>query len=214
MKSFAGPLLAALLSFSATAAPAQDRAGDFDFYVLALSWSPSYCAAEGREADPAQCRADAPRGFTVHGLWPQREQGYPESCESSEPGRVPSSLADTVADIMPSRGLVGHQWRKHGTCTGLTQAEYLDLVRRARERVAIPAMFENPANDQQLSARDVEQAFVATNPGMSARGIAVSCQARRVAEVRICMTRGLEFRRCGEVDEGGCDSRRLSMPAS
>lgn len=213
MRSLAGPFLAALLGFSATTAPAQDRADDFDFYVLALSWSPSYCAAEGRDADPAQCRAGAPRGFTVHGLWPQHEQGYPESCESREPRRVPSSLADTVADIMPSRGLVGHQWRKHGTCTGLTQAEYLDLVRRARERVAIPETFETPNRDQQLSARDVEQAFIAANPGMSARGIAVSCEARRVAEVRICMTRGLEFRRCGEVDERGCDSRRLTMPA-
>ena len=57
--------------------------GDFDFYVLALSWSPSYCAIEGDGADPAQCANGRPYAFVVHGLWPQYEKGYPRDCETS-----------------------------------------------------------------------------------------------------------------------------------
>ena len=49
----------------------------FDFYVLALSWSPSYCEAEGAEANQQQCKAARPYAFIVHGLWPQFERGFP-----------------------------------------------------------------------------------------------------------------------------------------
>lgn len=207
-------LLAGALGLGATAAAAaQDRPGEFDFYVLSLSWSPSYCAAEGRSADPAQCGTGGPSGFTVHGMWPQREAGYPEFCPTEEPSKVPASLADTVADIMPSRALVAHQWEKHGTCTGLSQADYLSLIRSASERVAIPEQFEDLAKDDHLSAGAVEEAFIAANPGLSARGIAVSCKEKRVAEIRICLTRSLEFRRCAEVDGRGCRDRRLALPA-
>src|SRR6478752_5799189 len=55
-------------------------AGDFDFYVLALSWSPGFCetAGSGRERD--QCKDGAGLGFVVHGLWPQNERGFPSEC--------------------------------------------------------------------------------------------------------------------------------------
>jgi ribonuclease T2 len=62
----------------------QNEPGKFDFYMLALSWSPSFCAdsaervpaGSGQRADP-QCGA-RPHSFVVHGLWPQYETGFPE----------------------------------------------------------------------------------------------------------------------------------------
>ncbi|WP_438802769.1 ribonuclease T2 family protein, partial [Klebsiella michiganensis] len=85
------------------------------------SWSPSYCAAEGSNANRQQCSTGRPYGFVVHGLWPQYEQGYPQDCTTDEPRDVPFSQARQISDIMPSAGLVTYEWRKHGTCTGLTQ---------------------------------------------------------------------------------------------
>jgi ribonuclease I len=78
-----------VLFLTVTAAPAQDRrqnqAGEFDFYVLALSWSPSYCeAAAERSAGRApagQC-GERPYSFVVHGLWPQYEKGFPNIASS------------------------------------------------------------------------------------------------------------------------------------
>ncbi|MCB1968558.1 MAG: ribonuclease, partial [Candidatus Accumulibacter sp.] len=52
----------------------------FDFYVLALSWSPAYCLIEGDRANKQQCAEERDLGFVVHGLWPQFESGYPEFC--------------------------------------------------------------------------------------------------------------------------------------
>ncbi len=211
LSAFTGILLAALAPFIAMAAG--DKAGDFDFYVLALSWSPTYCQRRGGFANRLQCSADIDRAFVVHGLWPQYERGYPENCATSEALRVPRSLIDTVLDIMPSPGLVGGQWRKHGTCTGLTQADYLETVRRAHDAITIPETFRFARHRQTVSSRSAEQAFIAENPGLSANGIAIACRDGLLSEVRICLTRGLEFRRCANVDASGCRQSRLAMPA-
>ena len=209
--ALAGIVLAALAPFNALAAG--DKAGDFDFYVLALSWSPTYCEGQGARASRLQCGADIDRAFVVHGLWPQYQRGYPENCATSEALRLPRSLIDTVLDIMPSPGLVGGQWRKHGTCTGLTPAEYLQTVRRAYDTVTIPQAFRSARHRQRVSARGAEQAFIAENPGLSESGIAIACRDGLLSEVRICLTRGLEFRRCESVDASGCRQSRLVMPA-
>jgi len=205
-------LAALLIAFAPTPLSATEP-GDFDFYVLALSWSPSYCANEGADADPRQCRGDLRRGFVLHGLWPQYERGYPESCPSEFALRVPDRLARSMLDIMPSPGLVGYQWRKHGTCTGLDQVRYFEAAREAYSRVHVPDAFLNLGDDATTSAKAIEAAFVAANPGLSPAGIAVACKRGRLAEIRICLTDALEFRRCGEVDAAGCRSADLHIPA-
>ena len=121
----------------------------FDFYVLSLSWSPSYCEAEGDDANPQQCKAARPYAFVVHGLWPQFERGFPEDCQTDEP-KVSNETLRTLYDLMPSAGLIRHEWTSHGACTGLSQRDYFTVLRAAREKVAIPAAI--PA-DRQLPDR-------------------------------------------------------------
>lgn len=180
----------------------------FDFYVLSLSWSPSYCAAKGAEADREQCRANGPSGFIIHGLWPQFEKGYPANCTSGEPARVPRRLASAMLDIMPSAGLVGYQWRKHGTCSGLSQIDYFATVRTAWTRVRIPPGLGGGMANPHVA----EQAFLKANRGLPADGIAVTCDRRYLREVRICMTRELAFRSCPAIDRQACRLHRVQMP--
>ena len=211
MARFAALALALLLPVTLSPAPAgADTPGDFDFYVLSLSWSPTYCADEGRN-DRFQC-GGRPFAFVAHGLWPQFERGYPRGCESPQGDGVPRSTVDAMLDIMPSPGLVRHEWREHGTCSGLRQSAYFDLVRRAFDRVAIPTRFVDVDDYLTVSPGDVEAAFRRSNPGLPASGIAVFCDSRRLKEVRICMTRDLSFRPCPEIDRRACSRDRLVMP--
>jgi len=199
--------------FLAGGASAEDRPGAFDFYVLALSWSPSFCLTEARRGERLQCGSGRSHGFIVHGLWPQHESGWPEFCPSDHPEEPPLSLVQQMLDIMPSPDLIAHQWRKHGTCAGLDQAGYFALLRRARERVAVPEPLRTPDRRHYASARGLEEAFITANPGLSAAGIAIACEDGRLREARICLTRQLDFRRCHEVDRSGCTERRLAVPA-
>jgi len=197
---------------SAAAARAQDRAGAFDFYVLSLSWSPTFCASQQGERNDRQCDADKDFRFIVHGLWPQYEKGYPEFCETREPRRVPRSVGEPLFDIMPSMGLIGHQWRKHGSCTGLGQRDYFTRIRQAFERIRLPSDLGRGETAVTLSADEIEEKFIAANPGMSRRGISTSCEGRRLEEVRICLTKDLQFRDCAEVDADGCRISQITLP--
>ncbi len=47
-----------------------ERAPDFDYYVLSLSWSPTWCALEGDTRGSPQCDEAADYGWVLHGLWP------------------------------------------------------------------------------------------------------------------------------------------------
>ena len=212
----AGAALAALFLFSSpllSPADAQQRrhvAGEFDHFVLSLSWSPSYCATEGAGERSIQC--SRPYAFMVHGLWPQYVRGYPEFCRTRESDRVPERLVQQYLDITPSPGLIGHQWRKHGSCTGLSQAEYLSLARKAFNQVKIPQEFVLPKGPIMISPREVEQKFMSVNKGLRPDAIAVSCDRRYLREVRICFSKDLQFTRCEEVERNSCRLDRMLMP--
>lgn len=184
----------------------------FDFWVLALSWSPSYCAAEGKDANSQQCGGSRPYGFIVHGLWPQFERGYPADCPTDRPLAVPRDALRALYDIMPSAGLIRHQWRKHGTCSGLSREDYFATLRAARERVVVPNDYRRLEDYRTVDPGDIERGFIAANPGLDAAGIAVTCDRRYLREVRICMTTSLEFRTCPEVDRRACSRRKSVMP--
>lgn len=188
---------------------AADRPGDFDFYVLSLSWSPSYCEAEGDRDDP-ECSGGRPYAFTVHGLWPQWESGWPQFCDTRD--RPRDRDIQSVDDLMPSDGLVRHQWRKHGACSGLSVGDYFTLLRRAREAVTIPPALRRLDRHVMVDPDAVEAAFRVANPPIPAAGIAVTCDQRRLREVRICLTRELGFRACPEVDRNACRRDRVVMP--
>lgn len=199
---------------------ADDIPGEFDFYVLSLSWSPSYCASEGPRANKQQCGTNRPFGFVVHGLWPQNEWGYPANCQLDNirsrggGGYVPRQIISSLSDIMPSAGLVAYQWRKHGSCSGLSQGEYFSTLRNAFDQVNIPPSLRNLADGRRVDPILVEKAFIAANPGMKSAGISVSCKRNYLQEVRICMTKDLHYRACGQVDANACRSRSVMMPAT
>jgi ribonuclease T2 len=201
--------LALLLSVSA--ARAEGLPGRFDHYVLSLSWSPTYCEAQGRNAKPAQCARARPFAFVVHGLWPQYERGWPEDCQNPAPF-VPEQTVRGMLELMPSRRLVIHEWRKHGTCSGLTANAYFDKVRQARAGIVIPDQFARIDNYRMVSPSEVEAAFRAANPGLQPDMISVDCDGRRLTEVKICMNRQLGFVGCEEVDRRACRVQRIVMP--
>lgn len=184
----------------------------FDFYVLSLSWSPTWCKANDPKGKTDQCEPGDRHGLVVHGLWPQYESGYPEDCPSRAPRRVPEALGRQYLDLIPSMGLIGHQWRKHGTCSGLDQADYLAVIRAARESLVIPPELLASTQPRNLSVSALEADFVKKNPGMTPNMIAVTCEGRLLDEIRICFDRELNFRACPEVDRRACGKGTVLVP--
>lgn len=187
-------LLALLLILAAPLARADGVPGRFDYYVMALSWSPGWCRAEGDARNAPQC--DQPLGWVLHGLWPQYERGWPSHCQTT--ARNPSR-SDTAAqaDLFGSSGSAWHQWNKHGRCSGLSSRDYYRLSREAYDSVTRPDVFRQLRDPVRLPASVVEEAFLRDNPHLSANGVTITCRDGAIREVRICLTRDLEPRRCG-----------------
>lgn len=175
---------------------ADDIAGEFDYYVMALSWSPNWCEMEGDGRNSPQCAAGTGFGWVLHGLWPQYETGWPERCRTrfSEPSR---GQTEAMADIMGTSGLAWYQWNKHGVCAGVSPADYYALAREAFGRVEKPQVFMALERTVALPAAVVEEAFLRDNPEVTADGLTVTCRGGMIQEVRVCLTRDLEFRDCG-----------------
>ena len=206
-----------LLAWSPGAGATGHRAaGDFDHYVLALSWSPTYCASERGGSAPLQCGSARRYDFVVHGLWPQYHRyrdGWPQYCDAE--ARLPEPLIAAMLDIMPSPRLVRHQWTKHGTCSGLDPHDYFALTRRLHDEIRIPARYIEPARRVEVSVGRFIDDFLATNRNLERDMISVHCgNARgraRLVELRICFARDGAPRACGR-NERQCRAERLVLP--
>lgn len=212
-------LLAGALALATGAAQAQAPretrgapAGTFDFYVLALSWSPGFCEASGDAKARAQCDAGAGLGFVVHGLWPQYEEGYPSFCTPAN-RQASRPAVEEAKGVFPEEGLARYQWRKHGSCSGLDPAAYFRATRQARDFVRLPSAMNGLRQQSRLLPAELERAFTEANPGLRPDMIAVSCGRRILQEVRVCLTRDLRgFRSCPEVDRAGCRAGPIDVP--
>jgi ribonuclease T2 len=192
----------------------QNAPGEFDFYVLSLSWSPSFCeeAAERGTEGRAQAQCGGrPFSFVVHGLWPQYEHGFPDYCQRPAP-RLDRGIMSSMLDLMPAPGLIFNEWDKHGTCSGLGARAYFETIRKARSAVKVPPEFLEVSEQKTLAPAEIENAFIKVNPGLSSSAIAVTCSRRRLSEVRICMSKDLQFRACEEIDRRACRRDDVVMP--
>lgn len=192
-----GLLLSALLALAGAGASAEGP--PFDYWILSLSWSPEYCSIN---ISDVECRE--PYGFVVHGLWPQRERGRPSRC--GDRTRVPKELVLRMLPLMPSERLIQHEWREHGSCSGLEQPEYFDVVERVRRKLAIPAAYQAPSERLVSNVGELKRSFLAVNPDLEEEDLALKCRSHWLSEVRVCFDPALNPRTCGRDIVENCGS--------
>ncbi len=188
-------LLTAATACSARAQEVHSAPGQFDFYLMNLSWAPEFC--HNVEALPltertANKRADAadecstPTGFVLHGLWPQNFNGtYPANC-SNRPG--PESYAPYLGDT-PSLTLLQHEWSKHGTCTTLNADAFFATADDRYHDLKIPASLQNVTHPLTLAPNTLLGQFQAANPAYPQGSIVLSCGNNYLTAVQACYSK-------------------------
>ena len=158
------------------------KPGEFDYYLLVLSWSPEFC--HGKPGAP-QCREH--RNFVLHGLWPQNNDGsYPANCKTTQP--APTDLSK-IKQIMPSE-IVAHEWQKHGTCSGLSGDEYFRLAQTLFASLKIPIDLVAPTRTMTTHPSDFKKDFENSNPALADEDIAIQLRARYLNAVELCFSKG------------------------
>ena len=209
--------LALLLTLTCTVAsarhhhakPAAGTPGQFDYYLLTLSWSPSYCLTHPQ--DRAQCGGKG-YGFVLHGLWPQFDAGnWPEFCSTDPLSADAQQLGRT---LFPNRNLMEHEWQRHGTCSGLDAVAYFRIADKALVSVHVPSDFEAPRQNVALTGAQIASAFHTANRSIPADGLVVACGRGELTEVRVCLTRDLAPRACGKGVRSSCPASPVDVPAT
>ena len=192
-------------------------AGQFDYYALVLSWSPTHCASTERNDDTQCNRRDGRRyNFVLHGLWPQFERGFPGDCDIGRRPYVSDQVIQDAMDVMPSKPLIIHEYRKHGTCSGLEPSRYFELGEKLFRSIKIPERYVNPFEEQRIAPDALVEEFLALNKQLSRDQIVVACDGgrNRLKEVRVCMTREGQPRSCGrnETQRKLCSASTIYVP--
>jgi ribonuclease T2 len=177
-------------------APAGPIPAAFDYYVLSLSWAPGFCSDPANAAaNPNECAPGKHTGFIVHGLWPESNQGKnPESCGTAKP--VAKSVLNMMLPYMLSATLVQHEWATHGTCSGLSQADYFTEVVQARVAVQLPVQITGIDQATSESPAQIEQQFAGANPAFPANAFRTACKGADFTEVRVCFDRNIKGVEC------------------
>ena len=204
-------VLAATTAAKAAGTEGLVATGDFDFYVLTLSWSPGFCDTGGAEKAGDQCDVGAGKGFVVHGLWPENaNRAYPSDCGDS--GYIPGEALRETHGVYPSEGLARYEYRKHGTCTGLDPKAYFDAVKYAWTRIVVPPSLQSPHDALSLAPRELENAFIAANPALTGDNFAITCRRGELIDVRICVAKTLDsFVDCPKIARHSCHASQIKV---
>mmetsp|Transcript_31905 Transcript_31905/g.48931 ORF Transcript_31905/g.48931 Transcript_31905/m.48931 type:complete len:245 (-) Transcript_31905:87-821(-) len=173
--------------------PTVVKEDDFDLYILSMSYQPEFCFMH-RHDDFVGCRN--PLEFwkghlTIHGLWPERQDGtWPSTC-SNEPFND-STWADVGPDLerlWPNvktkdteeayTGFWKHEWSKHGTCSGLSQDNYFSA--------ALKLFLDTPSIIAEKYGSTVAKKELKIAYGSQSEGMIFYCNhGRFLSEVRAC----------------------------
>lgn len=217
MRNHVAAAAAATILLVAGTAGAQNRRpraegtpGDFSYYMLVLSYAPDFCAQPQGQKDPRECGSGRHVGFVVHGLWPQGEESRgPEWCGPARP--VSQAIVQATLRYIPTEGLIQHEWATHGTCSGLSAADYFTALRKARDAVRIPADLDQPSQPVRSTPEAIEAKLAAANPSYTKGAFRTSCYREgELQEIRVCLNRDLSPRACGR-SAGECRTGTVTM---
>ncbi|KAG9408621.1 hypothetical protein AC1031_020474 [Aphanomyces cochlioides] len=161
--------------------------GSFDFYVFSQSWQPYFCTTGNYQGceNPTDFMSSS---LTIHGLWPNYHSGgYPSFCGGSAltQSDIDQVGADSVAQYWPDVKtggwtFIANEWKKHGTCSGLDPASYIQAAINIETQLGTPSIISSNVGSS-VSYSDLLNAYGTGNVALLCAG-----SDNALSEVRTC----------------------------
>ena len=128
----------------------------------------------------------------------------PSPCTASGPRTTPALTSRTAptlparqtrqhySDIYPDPGLLRHEWKTHGTCSGLSADAFFNLARQAEHSVAIPTELSTLDHQTSMPPAQILDLFAKTNPSFPRESLALSCGNNYLTAIEVCMSKTLQ----------------------
>ncbi|KAF0719948.1 Aste57867_669 [Aphanomyces stellatus] len=172
----------------------------FDFYMLSQSWEPAFCATGNFPG----CATPSPfmrTNLIIHGLWPDNNDGtYPSFCSNTTLSQddINSVGVSTLQQYWPDvktggTTFVSNEWLKHGTCSGLNGAAYLQAAVNTEKRIGTSSVISKSVG------KSVDAALIQASYD---KLVGLQCKDGELNEVRSCWD--LSFNQINCIDVGTC----------
>jgi len=218
--ALARPVSEAVSAGSPVSEAMSNAGSTYDYLMLVQQWAITECQ------DAFKCKAQATY-FTLHGLWPEREDGtYPTSCAQGKAydSTVMAPLLPQLNTYWPSLNGVSdsfwnHEYTKHGRCAVdafPTQLEYfsgtLSLLSTYNVSLALAKAGLFPSNTRAMNLTAIDAALKAAY----GHGMAIQCdKANRIEVITQCVTKEHTLRDCPPtVSTKGCKGGVAILTAS
>ena len=178
-------------------------------YTLALSWSPQFCRGQG-DKQSFQCTSGNRFGMTLHGLWPDGAgKDWPQYCKPV--GLLSEAQLRKNLCVTPSAQLNQHEYAKHGSCMGVTPAQYFDQSHALYQALNWPDM--DRLSRRPLTVGQFKDAFARANRGrVPVNSIRVTMTGGHwLDELWLCLDTRYKFVRCEANQDGGVPNSRKLM---
>lgn len=180
-------------------------------FLLSLSWSPTYCLEQDPRGKTPQCQINKPKKyrFIVHGLWPQpiTDTGgkHLNYCRDVSV-KLEASIVKNYFYLMPSSGLMLHQWRKHASCGNFTQKIYFKTIENMYEQFKIGNLLHDITATTNYDLKMIIQKITSHIPNITTDNIVIACRNNQLSEVRVCLNNDYTVRKCyySEIKSGRC----------
>ena len=147
----------------------------------------------------------------LHGLWPENTNGtYPEACSTAAGPSNPSQYKD----IYPDAGLLAHEWKEHGTCSGLSPDAFFQLSRKAEQSITIPANLATKQTPAQETPAQILGSFAAANAGDPIADFVMTCGNNRLTAVQVCLDKNLKAMSCPGIKSCGATVVKIAAPGA
>ena len=176
---------------------------NFDYYLLNISWSPEFC-----HSHPSDIQCARHSTFVLHGLWPQNADGtYPQNCSTASGPSDPSQYSDIYPDV----GLLQHEWKTHGTCSGLSPDAFFTAARQAFQSVTVPPTLADLNHQISMPPANILSLVSQSNPNLTSQNLALSCGNNYLTAVEVCLDKTLRPTPCGPIRS--CRANTVKIPS-
>lgn len=183
--------------------------GQFDLYLLTVSWEPGYCATSAGKGT-AECK-NPPR-FALHGLWPENTNGtYPAFCVPAAPGPSDPSV---FQDLYPDPSFLLSEWNKHGVCSGTSADTYFTNARQALQSLSLPPTLTGDQVPPSLTPEALLQLFATANPGKPPDAFRLSCGSNHFSAIQMCVDKTMQPVSCAQIKTCGATSVVIDPPTN
>lgn len=211
---------------------------EFDYFALSLQWPGTICASTRHCCSiNGCCRSEPLQTFTIHGLWPDYDDGtWPSCCRRTkfELDKIlplmealnkywPSLYCSKSGTCFSGKGLFwAHEWEKHGTCSAPVvqdELQYFTLALELYFKYNVTEMLSSGgiqvSNGKEYALSDVIDTIKHAFGGSPQ----IVCKSGSVQELRLCFDKELKPRDClttsltnGSVSKSKHCPRYITLP--